>query len=182
MTGEEELRVLVVDDDVDFRTLLSLQLNLAPGIDVVGSAADGREAIDLVESQEVDAVAMDLLMPRMNGFEAIAILRDEPCHVERGDHRQRVEGVRQQTTGHEPTPGHVGDAGEGGLQYQRRGRVVGGELGDGAAPERSAVIDDPRPVDLGPRHQLLPEPQEVVDDPALGGCPRRPAVTAVLGQ
>lgn len=76
---EEPVRVLVVDDDVDFRVLLRVQLNLAPELQVVGIAGDGVEAIEAVEEEEPDAIAMDLLMPRMNGFEAIEhIRRDHP--------------------------------------------------------------------------------------------------------
>lgn len=77
MTREADLRVLVVDDDVDFRFLLEVQLELVPGITVVGTAADGVEALEAVRERHPDAVAMDLLMPRMNGFEAIETLRRE---------------------------------------------------------------------------------------------------------
>ncbi len=84
MTGSEDdgdLRVLVVDDDDDFRTMLSIQLELQDGIEVVGSAADGREAVDFVAANDVDAVALDLLMPRMNGFEAAAELGRDHADV-----------------------------------------------------------------------------------------------------
>ncbi|MBW3618999.1 MAG: response regulator [Actinobacteria bacterium] len=69
------LRVLVVDDDIDFRLLLSVQLDLDDALQVVGSAGDGVEAIEMVAADPPDVVAMDLLMPRMNGFEAIESLR-----------------------------------------------------------------------------------------------------------
>jgi DNA-binding NarL/FixJ family response regulator len=71
MSPDRDLRVLVVDDDVDFRLLLSVQLDMEDGVTVVGTAGDGVEAIELVAADPPDAVAMDLLMPRMNGFEAI---------------------------------------------------------------------------------------------------------------
>lgn len=75
----DPLRVLVVDDDEDFRELLSIQLGLVDELEVVGRAADGRQALDFVADHGVDAVVMDLLMPRMNGFEAIEHLqRDHP--------------------------------------------------------------------------------------------------------
>lgn len=74
-----DIRVLVVDDDVDFRVLLRVQLSMFPGIEVVATAGDGVEALEAVSATELDAVAMDLLMPRMNGFEAIEVLRrDHP--------------------------------------------------------------------------------------------------------
>lgn len=74
-----DIKVLVVDDDVDFRVLLRVQLGMYDGIDVVATAGDGVEAIEQVADGGIDAVAMDLLMPRMNGFEAIEVIkRDHP--------------------------------------------------------------------------------------------------------
>jgi two-component system chemotaxis response regulator CheY len=64
------MRVLIVDDDEDIRVLLRNQLERA-GYEVAGEAADGGEAIELCEAIEPDAVILDLLMPRVNGFEAI---------------------------------------------------------------------------------------------------------------
>lgn len=69
------LRVLVVDDDIDFRLLLSVQLDMEPPLEVVGAAGDGLEALEFIADDPPDLVAMDLLMPRMNGFEAIEALR-----------------------------------------------------------------------------------------------------------
>jgi DNA-binding NarL/FixJ family response regulator len=69
------MRVVVVDDDDDFRLMLRVQLNLQDGVDVVGTAGDGREAIEVVEEVRPDVVAMDLLMPVMDGFAAIEELR-----------------------------------------------------------------------------------------------------------
>ncbi|MDX1658374.1 MAG: response regulator transcription factor [Nitriliruptorales bacterium] len=77
MSSDGSVRVLVVDDDVDFRMLLRVQLNLAPELEVVGVAGDGVEAIEAVKQDPPDAVAMDLLMPRMNGFEAIEHIKGD---------------------------------------------------------------------------------------------------------
>ena len=72
--GGERLRVLIVDDEPDVRMLLRLQLDQA-GFDVVGEATDGQEAVDLAVREHPDAVVLDLLMPRVSGFEAIPQLR-----------------------------------------------------------------------------------------------------------
>jgi DNA-binding NarL/FixJ family response regulator len=73
------LRVLVVDDDDDFRLMLRVQLNLVPGVEVVGTARDGYEALEEVQRLEPEAVAMDLLMPNLDGFAAIDHLQlDHP--------------------------------------------------------------------------------------------------------
>lgn len=81
MAASPPLRVLVVDDDIDFRLLLSVQLDMEPELTVVGSAGDGVEALEFVAQDPPDVVAMDLLMPRMNGFEAIEALAASHPHV-----------------------------------------------------------------------------------------------------
>ena len=68
------MRVLIVDDEEDIRVLLRSQLERA-GYDVAGEAADGAEAVELCETTKPDAVILDLLMPRVSGFEAIPRLR-----------------------------------------------------------------------------------------------------------
>lgn len=73
---EAPLRVVVVDDEPDVLLLLRIQLR-NEGVDVVGVAEDGAEAVRLCKELEPDAVVMDLLMRGMNGFEAIATLQRE---------------------------------------------------------------------------------------------------------
>jgi CheY-like chemotaxis protein len=68
------MRVLVVDDEEDLRVLLRNQLEQA-GYEVAGEATDGIEALALCDREQPDAVILDLLMPRMNGFETIPKLR-----------------------------------------------------------------------------------------------------------
>jgi DNA-binding NarL/FixJ family response regulator len=63
-------RVLVVDDQTVVRDGLVLLLGLLPGLDVVGSAGDGEEAVRLVGENHPDVVLMDLRMPRVDGVEA----------------------------------------------------------------------------------------------------------------
>jgi len=65
------IRVLVVDDSNSVRTLLMHILGSAPGLVVVGCAADGEEALTLACELRPDVITMDLHMPRMDGFEAI---------------------------------------------------------------------------------------------------------------
>jgi two-component system response regulator AlgR len=73
-----ELKVLIADDEPDVRLLLRLGLRHR-SIAVVGEASDGLEVLDLCNQLEVDALVLDLLMPRMNGFEVIPELqRDHP--------------------------------------------------------------------------------------------------------
>ena len=70
--------MLVADDEPDVRLLLRLGLR-HHDIAVVGEAADGFEVLEVCNSQPVDAIVLDLLMPKMNGFEVIPELqRDHP--------------------------------------------------------------------------------------------------------
>lgn len=71
------IRVLIVDDQELIRTGFALILDTAEGIEVVGSAADGREALKVIESLSAeghrpDVVLMDVRMPGMNGIDATA--------------------------------------------------------------------------------------------------------------
>jgi DNA-binding NarL/FixJ family response regulator len=63
-------RVLVVDDQFLIRAGLVGLLRAAPGVEVVGEAADGEEAVALVERTRPDVVLMDIRMPGMGGIEA----------------------------------------------------------------------------------------------------------------
>jgi CheY-like chemotaxis protein len=68
------VKVLVVDDNADFRFLLRLQLELVPEIEIVGEAGDGIEALAAVAELVPDALVLDLMMPRMDGHEVITRL------------------------------------------------------------------------------------------------------------
>ena len=71
------VRVVVVDDEPDIRLMLRLQLGVLRDFAIVGEAADGGDAVDVVARTAPDVVVMDLLMPRVSGFEAIGRLREE---------------------------------------------------------------------------------------------------------
>ena len=68
--GPVTVRVLVADDQELVRAGLDMLLAGAPGIEVVGQAADGLEAVGLAESLDPDVVLMDVRMPRCDGIEA----------------------------------------------------------------------------------------------------------------
>jgi len=64
------IRVVVVDDDPDFVWLTRVSLQLERDIAVVGEAEEGETAVALALREKPDVVVMDLMMPRINGFEA----------------------------------------------------------------------------------------------------------------
>jgi DNA-binding NarL/FixJ family response regulator len=66
----EAIRVLLVDDQALFRAGVSVILGAQEGIEVVGEAADGREAIERVDELQPDVVLMDIRMPELDGVEA----------------------------------------------------------------------------------------------------------------
>ena len=68
-------RVLVVDDAANLRELLTLLLEVEDDFEVVGTAADGRQAIEAAESLHPDVVLLDLAMPVMDGLQALPELR-----------------------------------------------------------------------------------------------------------
>jgi two-component system, NarL family, nitrate/nitrite response regulator NarL len=71
---QDPLRVLIADDEPDVRLLLRLALR-NHDLTITGEAADGIEVLDAVVADPPDAVVLDLLMPKMNGFEVIPELR-----------------------------------------------------------------------------------------------------------
>ena len=67
----DKIKVAVVDDSLFVRTILSDMLSSDPEIEVVGTAKDGIEAVELVERLKPNVVTMDLVMPRANGLQAL---------------------------------------------------------------------------------------------------------------
>jgi len=73
------VRILVADDHGVVRKGLRLILERHDGLEVIGEAADGREAVRLAEELSPDIVIMDVGMPRLNGIDATAqILHRNP--------------------------------------------------------------------------------------------------------
>ena len=70
------IRVLLCDDVPDLRLLLRLNLEADGDVRVVGEAGDGVEAIEQARALQPDIVLLDLSMPRLDGLEAIPLIRE----------------------------------------------------------------------------------------------------------
>ena len=75
MAGASAIRVLIVDDHAVVREGLRTFLELQDGIDVVGEAGDGVQALEQAAALSPDVILMDLVMPRLDGVAAMRKLR-----------------------------------------------------------------------------------------------------------
>ncbi len=72
------MRTLIVDDEAPARERLKRLLAEVQGVDLVGEAADGQQALEMIENLGPDLVLLDIQMPGLDGFEVIEALEDPP--------------------------------------------------------------------------------------------------------
>jgi NarL family two-component system response regulator LiaR len=79
MTSQEKIRVAIVDDHDMLRQGLAIYINTFDDLELIGEAANGQEAIALCRDKKPHVVLMDLVMPVMDGVQAIPhILKENP--------------------------------------------------------------------------------------------------------
>jgi NarL family two-component system response regulator LiaR len=76
MSEPRSIRVMIVDDHAMVRTGLATFLEGSDGLDLVGQATNGQEAVELCEQFQPDVILMDLVMPEMDGVTATRIIRE----------------------------------------------------------------------------------------------------------
>ena len=165
------IRVVLADDHALVRAGIHALLSSLEGVEVVGEAGDGRQALHQVEINQPDIILMDVSMPEMNGLDAVAkITRDFPqvrviilsMHA---NEEYVIQALRSGAAGY-----LLKDAGIAELELAVRA-VAGGETYLSPPVSRS-VIDDylqrlGSPVETGvplpiPHEKLTPRQREVL--------------------
>lgn len=75
------IRILIVDDEAPARAHMARLLSKEPNLEIVGSAANGPEALEMIADFKPDVVFLDIEMPAMNGFEVLRNMSGEPLVV-----------------------------------------------------------------------------------------------------
>ncbi len=80
MTTQTSIRVLIADDHAVVREGLRALIEAKPDMELIGEAEDGVQAVLLARSLKPDVILLDLMMPRMDGIQAISeIKRENPA-------------------------------------------------------------------------------------------------------
>src|SRR5437667_12857778 len=100
------IRTLVVDDEKLARDRLVGFLSGLHDVSLLGQAADGVEALKLIEEERPDLVFLDVQMPGMGGLEVLKALREPPPHVvlPTAYHESAIRPVDVGALGHRCTP------------------------------------------------------------------------------
>ncbi|MBI5606303.1 MAG: chemotaxis-specific protein-glutamate methyltransferase CheB [Deltaproteobacteria bacterium] len=95
------IRVLIVDDSPVVRELLAYILNSDPGIRVIGTAGNGEEALKAIQHEKPDVITMDIIMPKMDGFETTRTIMETnpiPIIIVTGSFNIREVGISFKAT------------------------------------------------------------------------------------
>ena len=78
MDGDQIIRVLIADDNANFRQMLTSFLSSEGDIEIIGEAHDGEEAVRKVRGLRPSVVTVDVRMPVMNGLDALEAIKALP--------------------------------------------------------------------------------------------------------
>jgi DNA-binding NarL/FixJ family response regulator len=178
------VRVLLADDQRVVRDGLVLLLGLLPQVEVVGSAADGEEAVERATALQPDVVLMDLRMPRCDGVEATRRLREQQPDIKvivlttYADDRSVIEALRAGARGY-----LTKDAGADEIR-QALHQVVSGHAVIDPAVQHHLVDAIAVAPPLAPPGQAGPPAtgQEPAGPPPVGLTPREAQVLALIAE
>jgi pilus assembly protein CpaE len=73
----QPIRVLIADNNPDFLNALAQYIRSIPGVELVGEAVDGEDAIKKAEQTYPDLIILDIIMPKKSGIEALSTIKDK---------------------------------------------------------------------------------------------------------
>jgi pilus assembly protein CpaE len=73
----QPVRVLIADNNPDFLNALAQYVRSIPGVELVGEAVDGEDAIKKAEQTYPDLIILDIIMPKKSGIEALSTIKDK---------------------------------------------------------------------------------------------------------
>jgi DNA-binding NarL/FixJ family response regulator len=182
------IRVVLVDDQELIREGLTIILDAQPDIDIVGQAADGREAVEMACELQPDVILMDIRMPRLDGIKATRQIKDAHPKIQvlilttYSEDDLVFEGIRAGASGYllkDITRGDLADAVRGAArgearidpavaskvlsEFQRMANTLRRQMPQPPETQDEAVASADKIEDLPPMEALTPREETILE-------------------